>query len=81
MSCVEQFEVKGVPTICIVNQHGQLAWRGRYCAYEFSYFEGFMQHAISEVSKSECQVVDCELCYNDLSIEREINGMKFYIIY
>ena len=83
MTAAEQFEIKGVPTLVVLNRSGQLVWKGRYCAYDFNYFECFLQHTISESLNSKCPVVDCDLCSNDLSIENEINGIKiikFYFI-
>ncbi len=75
-SIAELFDLKGVPTIAIVNRSGQLVWKGRYCAYDINYFECFMQHCLSEAMHTKCPVVDCDLCSNDLSIDREINGME-----
>ncbi len=74
MSLVDQFDLKGVPTVTIINRSGQLVWKGRYCAYDFNYFECFMQHSLSEAMNTKCPVVDCELCSKDLSIDREIVG-------
>jgi hypothetical protein len=80
-SVAELIDLKGVPSLAIVNRSGQLAWKGRYCAYDLTYFECFLQHTLSEALRVPCPIVDCELCNNDLSIDREINGSFFISLF
>ena len=74
-SSIDSFDIKGVPTIAIVNKNGYIVWKGRYCAYEFSHFESFMNHTVtSEVNNLNCPIKNCELCMADTSIEKDLNG-------
>ena len=74
VSSIEPFDIRGVPTIAIVNKSGLIVWKGRYCAYDFASFEAFMNHTLSEVNKEMCPVTNCEICIADTSIERELAG-------
>ena len=80
-SSIDSFDIKGVPTIAIVNKNGYIVWKGRYCAYEFSQFESFMNHTVTcEVNNLNCPIKNCELCSADTSIEKELNGTQIKIV-
>lgn len=76
VSSVEHFDVRGVPSICVVNKNGMIVWKGRYCAYDFTYFECFLHHILSEVLDTKCPVLNCEFCIGELSIDKELSGYK-----
>jgi hypothetical protein len=73
-SSVDQLDIKGVPSILILNTFGDIAWKGRYCAYDYSSFESFLHHAISETNETKCpNNNNCFCCQEkDISIEKEI---------
>lgn len=73
-SSIDPLEIKGVPTLIVLNKSGMLAWKGRYCAYEYSGFEYFMHHTLSEVNETKCPISNCDICLNDIYVERELIG-------
>lgn len=83
ISSIDGFEVKGVPLIYIINRHCQIVWKGRYCSYDYASFDSFMNHTLSEVNGVHCPVTNCEICRNDNTIEKELNGIfdTFFYFY
>ena len=74
VSSIEPFNIKGVPTILIVDKIGNIIWRGRHCCYDYVAFENFLSHAVSECSETRCPARNCDLCRNETNIDREIQG-------
>ena len=70
----QTFDIKGVPTILVVNKEGLLAWKGRNCAYDYLTFENFLNHILSESLSTKCPIFGCENCKEDISIENEMSG-------
>lgn len=75
-SSVDQFDLKGVPTIMILNKHGQMIWKGRYCVCNYRNFENFMNHTFSEINETNCTNPSCDLCSSDLSIDPELFELR-----
>lgn len=72
---IDSLDIKGVPTIMIVNSSGYLVWKGRHCVYDYPGFEQFIQHTISDCEGARCPVNNCSICINDISIEKELIGI------
>ena len=82
ISSIDPFEIKGVPTIAIVNKNGYIVWKGRYCAYEFGQYEAFLNHTVTcEVNNLNCPVTKCELCAADNSAEKELSGTLYFFFF
>ncbi len=75
-SSLDLFDVKGVPSIVILNRSGYIVWKGRFCAYDYSSFESFMHHTLSECISAKCPIQNCEICNNEFSIENEIYDLR-----
>lgn len=74
LSILDVYDIKGLPTLMIFNKNGLLAWKGRYCCYDFINFENFMNHNLSEVIDVRCPVINCEACIFDTNIDQDLNG-------
>lgn len=68
------YDIKGLPLMMIVNKDGYLCWKGRHCCFEYSQFENFMHHTLSEVIDATCPVSSCDICQNETNIDRELHG-------
>lgn len=73
---VDQFDLKGVPTFMILNKHGQMIWKGRYCVCHYRNFENFMNHTFSDLNETNCSNESCELCSSDSSIDPELYELR-----
>src|SRR5437870_2158165 len=71
-SSTDAFDIRGVPTIAIINRHSQLVWKGRFCCYDYTDFETFMHHTLSEATDIKCANVHCELCRGEISIDKDL---------
>ncbi|XP_059161356.1 uncharacterized protein LOC131944640 isoform X2 [Physella acuta] len=69
MDLAELLGIAGVPTLLFIHPDGYIAWHGRYCALEYSAFESFMRHTVSEVLKQPCFVANCDCCKSDTTID------------
>ena len=78
-SSLDLFDVKGVPSIVILNRSGYMLWKGRFCAYDYPTFESFMHHTLSECIDAKCPIQACEICNNDISIDSELYGKNILI--
>ncbi|ESO91438.1 hypothetical protein LOTGIDRAFT_153880 [Lottia gigantea] len=74
MDLTELLGVVGVPTMFIIHPQGYMAWHGRYCAYDYTSFNGFMKHTLNEVIHQPCPVSNCDCCNNNMSIDEEALG-------
>lgn len=72
-SVLETMGIKGVPLI-LITRNDRIAWKGRFCAFDYAHFECFMHHTLSECAQTRCPVLSCELCSEDVSIDTEIIG-------
>ena len=70
---VKKLDIKGVPTILIV-KNNRIVWKGRFCAFDYSDFENFMNHTLSSCFWATCPVNECEICEGDVSISKEVKG-------
>jgi hypothetical protein len=68
------YDIKGLPSIMILNKNSLLAWKGRHACYEYIQFENFMHHTLSEVMDTRCSVMNCEICIYDINIEKDLHG-------
>ena len=75
-SSVDQFDLKGVPTVMILNKNGQMIWKGRHCVCHYRNFENFMNHTFSELNETSCTNESCELCSNDSTIDPELFELR-----
>lgn len=75
-SSIDPFDVRGVPTMILINSSGLITWKGRYCAYDYQNFEYFIYHTISESDAIKCPVKNCLLCQHDISIEKELIDVR-----
>ena len=71
---MDTYDIKGLPTLMILNRNSLLTWKGRYCCYEYTMFENFLNHTISEIIELKCPITNCEICFNDTSIDQELHG-------
>lgn len=75
-SLLYNFDVQGLPTMILTNRDGLLAWKGRFASYDYTSFENFMHHTLSEVSDATCPLQYCDHCRNDIDIEPDITGKE-----
>lgn len=73
---LDQFDLKGTPTIMFFNKHGYITWKGRYAAYNYKYFENFMNHTFCDLNDLKCNNESCELCSRDSSIDPELAELR-----
>ncbi|CAG5124811.1 unnamed protein product [Candidula unifasciata] len=74
MDLTEVLGIAGVPTLLFMSPEGHIAWHGRYCAFDYSAFESFMRHVVSEVLKQPCPVFNCDSCKNDTTVDEDAVG-------
>ena len=63
----------------ILNKNSLLAWKGRYCSYEYGQFENFLHHTLSEVMDLKCPIMNCDVCTYDTNIDHDLNGIKIHL--
>ncbi|KAK3102288.1 hypothetical protein FSP39_010226 [Pinctada imbricata] len=71
MDLTEILGIAGVPTFLFIHSDGYIAWHGRYSAYDYASFSGFMRCTASEVMGTQCPVFNCDICKNDMTIDEE----------